>query len=408
MSQSPTQPPSDAPRFESECQRAVSELRAALIGLYDSAGVDPQAPQQVSRRFSVNKTLAWTLARLMQEPEGLAAAALVPGLGSLTKVVDAAASCGADESSQQRVRSAALEFEHVAEAHVGDRASLELFLDSMGVSGDDPLEVSRRLAFRGNSGVYGVQARARVMCAFLLPGATDEFLDLAMISGYSGFRRLRATPRWPLFKVRSWGGPSDSIATARWRPVAGALDNGLLPSHCRGYAASINEDVKPDGSEYVLEPGPVGNTGAFDLFRAEALEGGASRYADEGVNGDSGELGVNITTPVEYLLLDLVAHESLDFALRAETQVFSRIFSQGEPSEGSTIERLPMRYPPALLSGRPPAFATTVAPGYAEVVSSVAERIGCDLPSCRAMRVLMRYPPLGSTVSLRLPLPSRG
>lgn len=406
MTGTSSQPP-QCPPFETDCRLALTRLRAALIELYESAGVNSSMPQEVARRFSVNKTLTWTLARLMHEPDTLVAASMVPGTGSLEKIVEAASTCGAKVSAAERVREAARAFDRMAEEHVGDRASLELVLDSMGAAAADQLEISRRLAFRGNSGVYGVQARARVMCAFLMPSDEIEYLDLAMVSGYSGFRRLRSAPHWPLFKVRSWGGPNDPVATERWRPVPGALDNGILLEHRRGYAAELRESATADGSEFTLQPGPVGNLGAFDLFRAETLPRGATRFADSGLAGDTGEFGVNITTPVEHALIDLVVHESLEFALTAETQVFARIFNQGESSAAAAGERLPIQQAPVQLAVSPPAFATPVVPGYAAVVTDVAQRIGCDLSRCRALRLLMRFPPLGSTLSLRFALPQR-
>ena len=393
-------------RFEQECRRAVSELRAALIELYDSCGVDPGAPQEAARQFGINKTLTWTLARLLQEPDLLAAASLVPGRGSIDRVAAAAGDCGASGASSMRVRQAAEAFESMAARHVGDRSALELALDSMGASSSEALEVSRRLAFRGNSGIHGVQARVRLRAAFLAPSEDDELLDLAMISGYVGFRRLRPTPLWPLFKIRSWGGPDEAVSTERWEPIGGALPSGILPHLGRGFPAQLSEMPTPDGLEFVLQPGPVGNEGAFDVFRGEILRRGASRFASDG--SETGELGANITTPVEHLVFDLVVHESLAFALDAETLVFSRIFDQGRPTGSGIADQLPIRQPAVPLPGSPPAIATPLVPGYSEVMADVSSRFGFDLRTARAIRLEMRYPPLGSTVSLRFPLLRRG
>ena len=59
--------------FEQACQDAVNRLRAALVELYDSVEADPLSPQDVARRFRLNKTLTWNVSRLIQAPEGLAA-----------------------------------------------------------------------------------------------------------------------------------------------------------------------------------------------------------------------------------------------------------------------------------------------------------------------------------------------
>lgn len=406
MTTLPATSPADS-MFEAHCREAVSELQASLIQLYDRCGLDPGTPQEVARRFGLNKTLTWTLARLVQASDTLAAASLVPGLGSIERVVAAAERHGASAADAARVREAATRFETMARHHVGDRSELELALDSMGVGANEALDLSRRLAFRGNSGVHGVQAKTRLLCAMVLPGDRDDRIDLAMISGYVGFRRLRHTSLWPLFKVRSWGDPNEPVATARWQPVEGADPNGILPEFRRGYAADLVETALPGGHEYVLQPGPVGNEGAFDLFRGEILRNGANRFAGEGAGETTGELGANITTPVEHLVFDLVAHESLAFALEAEALVFSRIFDQGHATGSGIAERLPIAQTPMVLSGRPPAMATPLVPGYSELFGSMAGRIGLDPAACRAIRVEMRYPPLGSTVSMRFDLPQR-
>lgn len=393
--------------FEKQCREAVSELQASLIELYDRCGLDPGAPQEAARRFELNKTLTWTVARLVQEGEPLTAASLVPGRGSIERVVAAAERFGAEGLVAERVRDAAIRFEAMAKHHVGDRSELELALDSMGVGANEALDLSRRLAFRGNSGIHGVQARTRLLCAILMPGATEDRVDLAMISGYVGFRRLRHTSLWPLFKVRSWGDAEERVSTERWQPIDGAEPNGILPEFRRGYAAELQEAALPGGSEFVLQPGPIGNDGAFDLFRGEVLRNGASRYAGEDGQERTGEFGANITTPAEHLVFDLVAHESLSFALNAEALVFSRIFDQGHATDSGISERLPINQKPIALSGQPPAMATPLVPGYRELFDSVAQRIGLDPRECGAVRVEMRYPPLGSTVSMRFDLPSR-
>jgi len=393
--------------FEAQCREAVSERQASLIQLYDSCGVDPGTPQDVARRFGLNKTLTWTLARLVNAEDPLAAASLVPGRGSIARVVTAAERLGASGVAAARVREAAERFETMANHHVGDRSELELALDSMGVGASEALELSRRLAFRGNSGIHGVQARTRLLCAVVMPGDREDRIDLAMISGYVGFRRLRRDSLWPLFKVRSWGDPKEPVSTTHWQPVDGADPNGILPEFRRGYAADLVETALPGGHEYVLQPGPVGNEGAFNLFRGELLRNGANRYASAGADERTGELGANITTPVEHLLFDLVVHESVAFALEAEALVFSRIFDQGHATGSGIAERLPINQRPAMLSGRPPALATPLVPGYSEMFQSVASRLELDPTECRAVRVEMRYPPLGSTVSMRFELPTR-
>ncbi|MHC4992994.1 MAG: hypothetical protein ACYTGC_18630 [Planctomycetota bacterium] len=139
--------------FEQACQDAVNDLRAALVELYDSVAADPLSPQDVSRRFRLNKTLTWNVSRLIQAPDGLAALTHVPGKAAIEKLLDATQRDGASDRAVENVRTATDAFEHVVEEHVGDRGTLDLVLDGITTPTTDGLERSRKLAFRGNSGL---------------------------------------------------------------------------------------------------------------------------------------------------------------------------------------------------------------------------------------------------------------
>ena len=74
--------------------------------------------------------------------------------------------------------------ERMVSRHVGDRPTLELVRDSLPDRSHDRLIVSRKLAFRGNSGIWGVQARTRLNAAFVAPSHDDpEMLDAANVGG---------------------------------------------------------------------------------------------------------------------------------------------------------------------------------------------------------------------------------
>lgn len=80
--------------FEAACQDAVGSLRAALVALFDSIGVDPSVPQDVARRYHLNKTLTWNISRLLQAPDSIAAVPHVPGTQALEKMLKATSDDG--------------------------------------------------------------------------------------------------------------------------------------------------------------------------------------------------------------------------------------------------------------------------------------------------------------------------
>src|SRR5262245_31495699 len=206
--------------FENACRARVGQLRTAFIELYDSIGADPGSPQDVARKLRLNKTLTWNVARLLAAADELSAVSHVPGSSSLEKVIQATARHGADSQIVARARDAVRDFHSMIQAHAGDRATLDLIIDSSGDEANGRLELSRKLAFRGNSGLYGVQARTRVVCHFLAPNEIDsDRLDMATVSGYVGFRRLRSDVRWPIFMVRSWTKGHDALVGGGWEPI---------------------------------------------------------------------------------------------------------------------------------------------------------------------------------------------
>lgn len=205
--------------FEPECKAAFDDLRAALIELYSSVEADPASPQDLARRFRVNKTLAWNLSRVVSSTDPIASLPNVPGSTSLKRLLSAMQREGASAEAVDRVKSAAHALERVVELHVGDRGTLELVVDGMGRDRGDRLEVSRKLAFRGNSGLWGVQSKTRLMTVFMAPNSdSPDQIDIAIVRGYIGFRRLRTDVHWPIFQLRGWGEEGGPM-TSPWQPL---------------------------------------------------------------------------------------------------------------------------------------------------------------------------------------------
>ncbi len=398
-----------AQTFESDCRECIDALKAALVRLYEDLRLDPESPQDVSRRFKLNKTLTWKLSKVMGASDNLAAVAHVPGAGATQIFLKKMREAGGSPAAVDGVRRAAARFEQIVELHVGDRTTLELVLDGMAPGATDRLEVSRKLAFRGNSGIWGVQARTRLMLNVLTPNASDPgTLDVATVRGYVGFRRLRSSVRWPLFQVREWSSGDDAMMTSpSWGPIEdcdGPPGANIMGSFSSANLPDIRAEQTPNGTDFVLMPGAVGNFGAVDCFQGEMMRAAVSRYR----NGDDdvGEFGAAVSVPVETLIMDLVVHEDLAFALDARVLVFGRLTPSGQHSPGEEdMSALPILDEVRELSGRPPAMATPRIPNYPKMLKMVCDSMGCDMAKMRAVRLEMKYPPLGSHVLLRFGLP---
>ena len=398
----------DASDFEPACHSAFDELRAALIELYASVGADPSSPQDAARRFKVNKTLTWNISRLVNSTNPMASLPNVPGASSLSGFLLAVKREGASADAIDRVREAADSFQRTVELHVGDRATLELIVDGMGQGRHDHLELSRKLAFRGNSGLWGVQAKTRLMTAFMAPNRdAPDRIDMAIVRGYIGFRRLRTEVRWPIFQVRGWGGDGEQIS-GNWHPLeTDAHSSHGLPLLARFSTIDRSdiEEVRTErGIDYLLAPGPIGNAGAVDCFVSDCAFAAAGKYQTE--QDTTGEFGATISVPTERLVFDLLVHESLEFALHPEVRAFAGVFmDRSEEAIPDGMLPIPISQPVQPLPGRPPVVITPLVPIYPDVVAFVNQRMKWTASEFRGCRLELNYPPLGSTILLRFKLP---
>jgi hypothetical protein len=392
--------------LEDACRATVGDLRAALIDLYDSVGADPAAPQDVARDLKLNKTLTWGIARVLQAADNLAAVSYVPGSPSIERVIDAASKRGAPLEAQHRVRDAARRFGEMIEVHAGDRATLDLIMDGLGQNGEIALEQSRKSAFLGNSGVYGVQAKTNLMSCVIAPNRDDpDQLDLAMLRGYQRIRRLRPSVKIPVFRVRQWSDAGQAIGNAEWSPLSAGAHDPFLRDFGRGAIPELQPVRAEGGWDYVLQPGPIGNGGAFDCYFADKLIAGASRWRTDADH--TGEFGTTISIPAARVVFDIIAHKDVQFALDASVHVYAFNFVS-TPAHGNWDEdsRLPIRQPVVPLVGSPPAVATPMVPRYAEMAQLMYKSLGHDGEGFMGVRFELEYPPMGSTVVLRFNLPS--
>ena len=156
-----------------------------------------------------------------------------------------------------------------------------------------------------------------------------------------------------------------------------------------------------------MTPGPIGNFGAVDCFQGEMMRQAVSEHAEDG--DPVGEFGVSLTVPAEYLVMDLIVHESLEYAFDPKVLVFGREFAQGQrPGNEDHDALLPIRDKVTKLSGRPPVVTTPLVPQYGNIFAATCERLGVNPRELRGYRLLMKYPPMGATVVQRFVLPEKG
>lgn len=395
------------PKFDEHCRRSVHALRGSLLELYRAVGADPSKPQEVSRRYRINKNLTWKVARIIGAEDAFEAVPLIPGPGGLDILLDAMAQAGAPEDALSRVRRAIEEFDRMIEVHTGDRNQLELVLDSMGVG--RPMEMSRKLAFRGNSGIWGIQAGVRVTAYFLAPSRAEPgLLDLAIMGGLTRVRRLRAVERWPVFQLRSYNDDGSPYSPGLGReaiepPPADAMaapgDPWLMRSFCTGAMPTIHLSRRGDVTMYEIGEGPVGRTGEFSCCFGFVDFASVSRYRD--ASNTVGEFISSVSVPAEALLFDIFVHESLTEAMTPTAEMVGTLGGAVD-GVGSMRLHLPERFrnlgPGAMID-------TPLVDRYGEAVQAVMTKMRRNLSEFRCLRLLVEHPPMSSRVIVRYDLP---
>lgn len=393
----------DGPPLPDELVSSVHELRGALTDLITGLGGDPWRPQEVSRRFGVDKSLAWKVSRVVSAAEPGSALRHIPGAAAMDILMRALSRAGASTEAVHRAKTAVEAFREVVERTVGDRSTLEIVLDAMPAPRRDRLVMSRKLAFRGNSGIWGVQARVRVNTVFLTPNLQDRsMVDSVLVGGWVDFRRLRPDASWTLFRRKSYIGDASTVSTGR--PVdTNAPPDGSLALHqfCSSPAPEVVLEEEDGFIAHRIGPGTVGTSGQFTTFFA-AYSAGVGRRRAEHLEQEHGEFFASVGAPVETLMFDFLVHHDCEFALRAEPAVFGAIRS--DTLRLDPRDRLPIMPLRLELGSRPPVVATPLVPRYGELIDHVLEARGWRADHFTGLRYLLDYPPFPSTMTLRFPL----
>jgi hypothetical protein len=393
--------------MEVECERVIGGLRGVLLESYASLGLDPAQPQEASRQLGINKNLAWRISKIMTASDGLSTIDKFPGGSGWDIFLEALGRAGVVRSQQDQIREALRAFDQFVTTHAGSRSNLELILDSMGVmEGSGQLDVSRQIAFQGNSGIWGVQARTRLTAGFLAPSKTQpDRADAILIGGFLGFRCLRPGVSWPLFRFQSYDDKGALLELPR-ETVEPNGEGGALASLIRRFSSANLPPIKSVQvgkiTEHVLQPTTVGNLGAFDCCFGDVIRGDA-RYRDEA--NTHADFGSSVNLPLETLLFDVFIHRELELSEPPALTVYGRPGGgPDEPSVRLESRRIPISERCVELVGRPPVVVTPLMPRYPELVGMAVARLGCTLGEFRGFRATLKYPPMPSSVVLRWPL----
>jgi hypothetical protein len=405
--------PPVAQDFAPHCSACVVALQGSLRALYGAVDADVAKPQDVARRFRLNKNLTWKIAKLLQTADPLEAVPAIPGAEGIGILLTAMEREGAGTEVTGPVRRDFESFDAMMRSHASDRATLDLLIDGM-AQGAKALEVSRKLAFRGNSGIWGLQARVRSMLQVLAPTAgRPDRLDDVLVGGLHDLRRLRPVQGWPIFRFSHYGLGAEGQARPRdfspIEPPASPDEPALIMrSFCSPPGAEVRSVRTDRDIRHELVDGPIGQRGAVTFVFGSIERGVFGRYAPRGATEpEYGEMMAFVTLPTELVQMDVLVHRSMLAEFVPELAVYGRPFGTLE-SDPATREnyRLPITEVIERIDPSVQTLDSEALPDRTELVERVVRRAGWALGDFIAFRASIAYPPMPSSVLLRYRLPS--
>ena len=402
-----TTKPSTLP-FPDHARVVVRSVRGAFSELLTSLGADPQDPQQLSRRFGLNKNLAWKISKIIQSDDPSLALQQMPGSAGIKIFLRSIERAGANPNLLQTTRNAIDEYERLIEVHSGDRITLEMMGSELSSAGRQQRdEYYRKLLFQGASYVWGVQARVMVKVGIVGPGSEPGLLDFASLSALVDFRRFRQDVSWIMAVRRARNDDGTNIPIPQPEaidPRYSGFDHApLMADFCSQPLPELRRFVDAVGTNFELVEGPVGNTGAATCV-VGTIQRGLPYYRTP--SNAIGEHMAICDTPAELLLFDLFFHRSFTFAIPPDPSLYSELgATQPYPRRGRERNRLPLNEPLQDLGAGPLPIPTPEVPRYSRMIQAMFDRMNWSPAEFHGFRIKLAYPACPTAVVLRYDLP---
>jgi hypothetical protein len=398
--------------FEHELCKVVLRVRGVLASILEATGGYGPHVKDVCDALRVHRKLGWQVAKVACETNPFVAARFVPAAGGMKTFLKAAARHKVEKELLQQAAEAFAEFERVVAVHADDRSSLEMMLGVCAPNVDEVSQLAaRKMAFTGNSMVFGAQARAYLVAAFVHPSAKPGWFDAARLHSYVGFRRNRPNLPWVVSRTLVADDDYKQRAPERRECLAPDPESDASPSvpllrrFCSQPLPQLRRRV--DSSGWVIEElveGPVGNTAALTLVTAELTRQTARTFKTK--HTQQMDWGVWVTTPCEVLIFDQFIHKDLFPPSPREVRMYANLADPAHFTEG---QLLPVFERVETLGSGKEVVHTPDVPRYGEMAQYVFERLGWDARQFELHRLRIQFPPMPAAVVVSHALhPARG
>jgi hypothetical protein len=397
--------------FAADVESVVCRLRDSMADVIARVpGLTYRRPNDLAADLGLATKLAWKVGRCVDVADPFAAAQFVPGPTGMRAFLRAAQRRGVPKPALDVARAAFEDFRKLVQTHGGTRKSFDML--AAGLAGTDQMRADlehRRLAFEGNTYVWGVRARTIFRANIVHPSSDLETWDLATVRGFIDFRCMRPKVAWRIARPAS----VDRSHNVHSELSRGALDpraaDGvpLLIDLCSQPVPQFRPVIGLGGDvEFEFVESRVGNTGRMTCVTGELVRRIEPRYRTE-LYPDLCVM-YPVRTPAEVLIFDLLVHESIFGGGEPPTpELYSDLFGGGPSVRYEPADRLPLHDPLVYLGNGPDVARTPDIPRYPEMLRYALEQTGWNGRELKLYRLRMQYPTMPTTLMLRKPLPRR-
>jgi len=401
--------------FETQSEEVLRRVRGAFAEIMEALPGPITRPHQLQKALGIDKQLSWRILKATCESDPFAAAHHLPGPNGVKIFLDAAARNGVSSALMKRASRALAEFDELVDIHAGDRASIDMMMSAHAQRGREPADLAhRKLAFRGNSYLWGVQAKVQLRTDIAAPAREKGLLDICSLQGFIGLRRLRPDVPWVVSRGRCVDNDGQARRTFLREPLDARDREGgtvsavpLLRAFCSKPIPEFRRIARHGFVEAELIEGPVGDTGAVTCITGEVGRAAASYFRDE--HNRFGNFIASAWTPCETLIFDQIAHENIFGDLYPTLAVYSEL-GQLAPflsSPESHRDLLPVTETVEYLGTGVFSLHTPHVPHYAQMARFAFERLGWDAERFKVYRLRMKFPIIPTSVVIRYDLPER-
>lgn len=380
-----------------------------MIDAFGFFGVDSSRPREAARQIGLDKSLVWKLTRIVHEQDECQIAQSIPGAQGIQLLIKELKKQKGSGEVVGSIESAYRDYSQMVSQHSGTKDSLELMLMGQSSGLADSRLKSRLHAYKGNSGIWGIQSAARISSHILTVNPDDPArLNYAQIGGLVDFRRLCPGPNWPLFRFHSYDDVGSKLP-ASMKPISESPNPErplILDEHCQGTLPQLHLACETNCTSYEIGEGQLGNMGKCDIFFGYIDANSVPRFSDE--KNKFGELLCIIDTPIENLLFDLIVQRELADEINPEVLVYGRATGPQlghELRDSSTL--IPCADSLRRLEPGEHMLSSPIAHRYSQIGEQVFKQHGKSSSDYICWRLEMKYPIMPSTVAVKYTLRDR-